>query len=368
MLILELQLNQMSQFSSSPVFKSKTHFEILDGLRGVAALGVVIFHFIEMYTPHPDDLIAHAYLAVDFFFCLSGFVVAYAYDDRLPQMGLKTFFKQRLIRLHPLVVLGTILGVLGFIFDPFGNQWETYSGWKMILLFGASILMIPYPIIAERAFNNFGLNAPAWTLFWEYIANIVYALVLQRLKRIWLLLLAVLAAVGIFYVAKSAGNISGGWSKDNFWDGGVRVAFSFLAGMCVFRYQLMIKNKLGFPILALLLALAFFVPYRDSWNWLTEPLIIVIYFPFLVALGAGATLKPSQQGLCRFSGQMSYPLYITHYFALWAFGNYYTQEQPNHQTLMWVIPAVISVQLIIAYLAMKFYDLPLRKWLSPKKK
>jgi len=193
-------------------------------------------------------------------------------------------------------------------------------------------------------------------------------LVLQRLKRIWLLLLAVLAAVGIFYVAKSAGNISGGWSKDNFWDGGVRVAFSFLAGMCVFRYQLMIKNKLGFPILALLLALAFFVPYRDSWNWLTEPLIIVIYFPFLVALGAGATLKPSQQGLCRFSGQMSYPLYITHYFALWAFGNYYTLEQPNHQTLMWVIPAVISVQFIIAYLAMKFYDLPLRKWLSPKKK
>ncbi|RYF97751.1 MAG: acyltransferase, partial [Chitinophagaceae bacterium] len=193
----------MSEVSSSVTFKSKAHFEILDGLRGIAALGIVVFHFIEMYTPHPDDLIAHAYLAVDFFFCLSGFVVAYAYDDRLPQMGLVKFFKQRLIRLHPLVVLGTVLGLLGFIFDPFGNQWEAYSGWKLALLFLASILMVPYPIMAERAFNNFGLNAPAWTLFWEYVANIAYALVLHRLKRIWLLLLTVLAAVVLFYVAIS---------------------------------------------------------------------------------------------------------------------------------------------------------------------
>ena len=354
----------MSSLSSSVALNTKKHFEILDGLRGIAALGVVVFHFIEMYTPHPDDLIAHAYLAVDFFFCLSGFVVAYAYDDRLPKMGLKTFFKQRLIRLHPLVVLGTILGLLGFIFDPFGNQWEAYSGSTMVLLFLASILMIPYPIIAERAFNNFGLNAPAWTLFWEYVANMVYALVLHRLKRTWLLLLALLAAIVLFYISRSAGNISGGWAGNNFWHGGARVAFSFLAGMCVFRYQAIIKNKLGFPSLALLLALAFFVPYNDSWNWFVEPLIIVFYFPFLVALGAGAVLNPAHQGVCRLSGQLSYPLYITHYFVLWAFGNYYGQVQPSNQTLAWVIPSLIIIQVLVAYLAMKFYDLPIRKWLS----
>lgn len=354
---------KMNNLSSDSVFKTKTHFQILDGLRGVAALAVVIFHFIEMYTPHPDNLIAHAYLAVDFFFCLSGFVVAYAYDDRLPQMGLKAFFKARLIRLHPLVVLGTVLGLLGFIFDPFGNQWQAYSGWTMVLLFLASILMIPYPIISERAFNLFGLNAPAWTLFWEYIANIVYALVLHHLKRIWLLSLTVVAAIVLFYVAISVGNTGGGWSKDNFWEGGARVAFSFLAGMCIFRYQLIIKNKLGFPLLVLLLSLAFFVPYRDSWNWLTEPLIIIVYFPLLVALGAGTSLNPAQQGVCKFSGQISYPLYITHYFVLWAFGNYYATMQPSNQTLMWVIPLAILMQLVVAYLAMKFYDLPIRKWL-----
>lgn len=354
----------MSEIAEPITLKSKPHFEILDGLRGVAALAVVVFHFIEMFMGMTDNLIAHGYLAVDFFFCLSGFVVAYAYDDRLPKMGLKTFFKNRLIRLHPLVVLGAILGLLAFIFDPFGNDWQNYSSWSLVLLFLASIFLIPYPIIGERAFNLFGLNAPSWTLFWEYVANLVYALVLHKLHRRWLLIFAVLAAVGIFYIAQLAGDVSGGWSKDNFWHGGARIAFSFLAGMCIFRYQLAIKNRLGFPLLVLLLATAFFVPYHPNWNRLTEPLIVVLYFPLLICLGAGTTLNPSHQAVCRFSGQISYPLYITHYFALWAFLNYYTTMQPSYATLAWVIPCVIAVQIGIAYLAAKFYDLPIRKKLG----
>lgn len=88
---------------------SKKHFELLDGLRGIAALAVVIFHFMEMFiTDFSKNFIAHGYLAVDFFFCLSGFVVAYAYDERIQQMSLKDFFRIRLIRLHPLVILGSI--------------------------------------------------------------------------------------------------------------------------------------------------------------------------------------------------------------------------------------------------------------------
>ncbi len=354
----------MSEITEPITLKSKLHFEILDGLRGVAALAVVVFHFIEMFVGMTDNLIAHGYLAVDFFFCLSGFVVAYAYDDRLPKMGLKTFFKNRLIRLHPLVVLGAILGLLAFIFDPFGNDWQNYSSWSIVLLFMTSIFLIPYPIIGERAFNLFGLNAPSWTLFWEYVANLVYALVLYKLHRRWLLALAVLAAVGIFYIANLAGDVSGGWSKNNFWHGGARIAFSFLAGMCIFRYRLIIKNNLGFPFLVLLLAAAFFVPYHPDWNWLTEPLIVILYFPLLICLGAGTTLNSSHQVVCRFSGQISYPLYITHYFALWAFLNYYTTMQPSYATLAWVIPCVITVQIGIAYLAAKFYDLPIRKKLG----
>src|SRR5215213_4364642 len=92
------------------VLNTKQHFEILDGLRGIAALAVVIFHFMEwVFTDVSKNFIGHGFLAVDFFFCLSGFVIGYAYDDRIAKMGLRRFFTSRIIRLHPLVIAGSIL-------------------------------------------------------------------------------------------------------------------------------------------------------------------------------------------------------------------------------------------------------------------
>src|SRR6476469_4107966 len=94
--------------------KSKHHFVILDVLWGVAALAVVIFHFMEwVFTDPSTNFIGHGFLAVDFFFCLSGFVIGYAYDDRLVKMGIFEFFKSRFIRLHPLVIAGSVLGLVG---------------------------------------------------------------------------------------------------------------------------------------------------------------------------------------------------------------------------------------------------------------
>src|ERR1700710_1216115 len=99
------------------ILKTKQHFEILDGLRGVAALAVVTFHFMEMvFSDYSHNFIGHGFLAVDFFFCLSGFVIGYAYDDRMPKMKVREFFRARLIRLHPLVVLGSLLGLASFLF------------------------------------------------------------------------------------------------------------------------------------------------------------------------------------------------------------------------------------------------------------
>src|ERR1700753_3283915 len=94
----------------------KRHFHLLDGLRGVAALCVVLFHFMEVViSDYSKNFIGHGFLAVDFFFCLSGFVIGYAYDDRIKEIGVLKFFKQRLIRLHPLVVFGSVLGLAGFL-------------------------------------------------------------------------------------------------------------------------------------------------------------------------------------------------------------------------------------------------------------
>lgn len=353
---------------NSEILKTKQHFEILDGLRGVAAIAIVLFHFMEMVYAPSKNFIAHGFLAVDFFFCLSGFVIAYAYDDRIGKMGIKEFFKSRLIRLHPLVILGAVLGLLAFLFDPFGGTPEVYSTGKIILIFLCSILLIPYPIIAERSFNLFGLNAPAWSLFWEYVANILYALILCRLNRRVLLVLAIVAACTLCYVSyRAGGSLLGGWAGENFWDGGARISYSFLIGMLIFRFNWIIKNKLGFLGLSVLLLLAFLTPDSD-WNWLTQPLTVLIYFPLLVALGAGARLAEGIKKLCIFSGKISYPLYMTHYSVMWMFLNYYTSHKPETPQLTLIMIAGTILLLGFAYLVMVFYDIPVRRYLTSKRK
>src|SRR5688572_27186028 len=118
---------------------TKQHFQILDGLRGIAALAVVIFHFMEWIFPDiSNNFIGHGFLAVDFFFCLSGFVIGYAYDDRIRKMGTGAFFKARLIRLHPLVILGSVLGLLGFLIDPFALPLA-YEAGRIAVMFVCSI-------------------------------------------------------------------------------------------------------------------------------------------------------------------------------------------------------------------------------------
>lgn len=348
------------------ILQTKQHFEILDGLRGIAALAVVVFHFMEwIFTDPTKNFIGHGFLAVDFFFCLSGFVIGYAYDDRIAKMGLRKFFTSRIIRLHPLVVAGSVLGLLAFLFDPFGGHLELYSTGKIILTFICSVFLIPLPIIADRGFNLFSFNAPAWSLFWEYMANIAYAFVLCRIRRNFLLILTILSAAAICYVAYNSGNLLGGWSGPTFWDGCARISYSFLAGLLIYRSNWIIKNKLGFFGLSVLLLLAFVMPFSE-WNWLSEPLVVLFYFPLLISLGAGAVLNPEFKKICVFSGTISYPLYMTHYAVLWMFGNYYTNDKPDTtQLVLIIIPAVILL-VVFAYFVMVVYDIPLRKYLSNK--
>lgn len=351
------------------LIKSKQHYEVLDGLRGVAAVSVVIFHFLEMvYTDYSKNFFAHSFLAVDFFFCLSGFVIAYAYDDRIEKMGPIEFFKSRLIRLHPLVIFGSILGLIGYLFLPAFGDIGNRSTTEILLIFVCSLLLIPLPIMKERFGNNFGLNAPAWSLFWEYIANIIYSLILYRLHRRILLLLTLLAGIALVYVAHNTKDLMGGWGGETFWDGSARISYSFLAGMLVYRFKWIIPSKLGFLGLTLLLLPVFLYPYNKEWNYITEPLIVLFYLPFLVALGGGAMTSFKTKKICAFSGNISYPLYMTHFFAIWPFGVYQSIHKFNGFTLFAVVCLCTLIMIGIAYLTMTYIDVPLRNYLTEKRK
>jgi peptidoglycan/LPS O-acetylase OafA/YrhL len=350
------------------IMPTKRHFAALDGLRGVAALVVVIFHFMEMVIgDYSKLLIGHGWLAVDFFFCLSGFVIGYAYDDRVGAMGIWPFLKVRLIRLHPMVVFGSVLGLIIFLVDPFRIGPLGYSAGRVALLFLASIFLIPYPTMRHRGLSLFGLNSPAWSLFWEYAANIVYGVVLYRFSRRWLIVATVLAAIILCIVGHSSGNLWAGFNGRTFWTGAARVNFSFLAGLLVFRSKWMIRSKLGFTPLAVLLLLAFVMPYARG-GWIREAAVMIIYFPLLVALGAGATLTARSEKFCKFSGNISYPLYMTHYAVIWSFENYCRVHKPDAAHLTLIVSSGVLTMVGVAYLVMVFYDTPIRSYLASKAK
>jgi peptidoglycan/LPS O-acetylase OafA/YrhL len=231
-----------NEIDTKNVVAHKNHYQILDGLRGIEAISVVLFHFMEFAVPdYNKNFIAHSYLAVDFFFCLSGFVIAYAYDYRVKTIGIMEFMKLRLLRLHPLVTIGAAIGVFAFIFDPFSDLFDKYGPFQTVLLFLSSGFLIPYPLVHERYLNLFHLNPPTWSLFWEYIINLLYALVLVKLKNRPLWILTLFAAIALCYEAYKSSYLGVGFGGDNFGGGGIRVAYSFVAGMLVYRSGWILK-------------------------------------------------------------------------------------------------------------------------------
>lgn len=356
----------MDQSVPSSIIPTKPHFEILDGLRGLAAVAVVIFHFMEIAVPdYKNSFIAHAYLAVDFFFCLSGFVIAYAYDQRLKTIGLFNFLKIRLIRLHPLVIIGSVIGLVAFVFDPMSNLFDNYQD-KAFQMFVASCLMIPYPLVHERYFNLFHLNPPTWSLFWEYIANLVYALVLIRLRNKMLWFLTISAAIILSYASYKAGNLSIGWAGDNFFGGAARIFYSFIAGILVYRSKWKIPSNIGFIPIGILLLSVFLIPFSDQFNFAVDALVVIFFFPLLIILGAGAKLEKGAKWICRFSGEISYPLYMVHYPFIWLFMSYVENKKPSMNEMIAIMIIGVAGLIVFAYLVLIYVDIPIRKNLKKR--
>ena len=191
---------------SQTYLTSKPRYEILDGLRGVAALIVVAYHILETYASGPvEQVLNHGYLAVDFFFLLSGFVIGYAYDDRWSRMSLKDFFLRRLVRLQPMAVLGTLLGGGLFYFGicssfPLIAQTQVF---KLVLMIILGCFMFPTPPSWDiRGWSEVNsLNGPMWSLMWEYLANILYALFIRHFSKTALAIFVVCSAYLSFDIA-----------------------------------------------------------------------------------------------------------------------------------------------------------------------
>lgn len=359
---------------------TKPHYDLLDGLRGVAAIMVVWFHIFEAYaTSHLDQQINHGYLAVDFFFILSGFVIGYAYDNRWESMKTKDFLKRRIIRLHPMVVIGAVIGGMMFYFQGC-SVWDV-SKVTVLALFLATFmnaLMIPAtPGTEIRGLGEmYPLNGPSWSLFFEYIGNILYALFIHKFSTRALAVLVFLAGCGLatFAIWGPYGDICAGFQLTGreFTAGLLRLLFSFSAGLLLFRIFKPVKVKGAFWICSLSLIILMAIPRiggaEHLWlNGLYDTICFVVFFPLLVYLGAsGKTTDKVTTALCKFLGAISYPLYMVHYPFIYL---YYAWVKNESLTFVQSLPGALAVVLgsmILAYLCLKFYDIPVRRFLTNK--
>ena len=390
---------------------SKPRYEILDGLRGVAATLVVAYHLLETYYGGgPDQPINHGYLAVDFFFVLSGFVIGYAYDDRWEPHPLTpspkggggrhymttwAFFKRRLIRLHPMVIFGTLFGALMFYFGSC-SEFPLINGtpwWMVVLVMLWCFTMIPLPAsmdIRGWAETN-PLTGPAWSLQWEYLANILYALVFRHLSKVALgicvLFFAAMTIVLCFDIdilgvlserSYASYTVIGGWctTPDQLQIGFTRLLYPFFCGLLLSRMGWMIKVRGGFWWCSLLIVVLLGMPWMglgtegvSRWtNGLYEVVCILLMFPLIVAIGAGSSVKGGKsEAINRFLGDISFPIYITHFPLVYMQKSWVeSHKDAPLGTHIFVAVSIFFLAVGLAYTALKLYDLPVREWLKNK--
>lgn len=331
-----------------------SRFVVLDGMRGVAALMVMVMHTALIFPM--------ASLAVDLFFGLSGFVLAHGYGDRLGSWReRRDFVVARLIRLEPLWLIGCAMSVpAGIGMAYFG--WADW-GWTML---SVSILTAPFFIILPYFGTAIPLNPPGWSLTFELIANAVLVFVGARTRPA--LVLIALAGPPL------AGAI---W----WWDGGdttgmfalwaclPRVIFSFFLGVLLQRcWAKGWLPKPSLPALPILVAVALLCGLPPADKRLYLLLGVFLFCPMLLWFGAGAVARGRLARFCAWMGDISYGVYVLHVplvFTteglrfLWAGAKVDGYVQTG--AMGW---AVFPLTILLAHLLTRHVDRPARAWLT----
>lgn len=354
---------------SNGYLTSKPRYEILDGLRGVAAILVLIYHICETHWGQTHQPVAHGYLAVDFFFVLSGFVIGYAYDDRWGKgLSVGEFFRRRIIRLHPMVILSALINLFCMFLLVGGVIFPHMSTGYLLLAWLMTMLMIP-----GLGGQVFLISGTQWTLFYEYLANVLYATVVRRMSD-----KALYVTVGIFglwmffflvaYPA-SGGVMAGGWefTAPDILRAFTRLLFPFFGGLALFRINRLIRVRGGFLWASLLVMAILLFPHLDGPFWLNglyEALVIMLLFPLIINIGAGSPLSGKRATrICTFLGEISFPLYISHYGYIFLYMQYVFGHDYSFNDAWPVALLVFAASLLTAYLSLKLYDIPVRNWL-----
>ena len=342
----------------------KQTFDTLNGMRGIAALAVAMMH-IQWFLAwvHP----AIVSLAVDFFFVLSGFVIAYAYEKDLKAgLARRHFMLARFIRLYPMFLVGLALGaVSGWMYQRPEDLSLFYGN------FAANAFMLPWPANYGGDYDNlFPLNFPAWSLFYEMIAYLLFALLVRHLTTARLAVIVLVGFALLVYTGVSEGTLDRGTWRPSIVGGMARITFGFFAGVAVHRlWQSRAAPVALHPaiMLVLLVLPLLWRPAEDApLAWLYELAVITLYMPLLVWLGTASTATGVWQKTCAVLGAISYPLYIVH-APIYLFAGRYDNWQGSvfmDGNQPWAALALIALTCLFAWLLATFVDMPVRRALS----
>ncbi len=324
----------------------------LDAMRGVAALCVVLFHARGMFGMNAAP---HGYLAVDLFFALSGYVIARVYDARFAD-GLTpfAFIRRRLFRFYPLYLLGLAIGVVRELLVIVTHNPSAMSPAALAALAGAGALFLPMPLVDA---NMFALNVPSWSLLFELLVNIAYALAFPWFGR--RVLVAVAAVSGLLLAAAivTTGTVDHGALIGEFGLGTLRTIFSFTLGVLLWRYRPTVPRV---PAVVLLGAVAILLiqPLGGAGYDLA---FVFLFSPLLVAAGTHAGEPPALVPAFHYLGVLSFPLYAVHRPTLRL-----AEGVQNIVPLPLPVLGILCIVglMIVCPLLDRWYDRPVNRWLN----
>jgi peptidoglycan/LPS O-acetylase OafA/YrhL len=349
---------------------TRRRFITLDAMRGVAAISVMLFHYL-LGTPY--HIFGHAYYAVDFFFVLSGVVLTHAYGTRiLNQMSFLTYIKTRLIRLYPFYALGTFFGivlcgvyVIDSMIDAFG-----YKEYFLSIICGG--LFVPYlndfaiPFTSHMTVSGllFPLNPPAWSLFFEMLAGIALFPVIKRrinVKYIVGLSLIVLVSTLVYYR-----RVNLGWGMDTMFGGFARTAFAFFLGTWTYSRFTTLKNRwlVADPRAIIIITVIMFILPMPR---VLAAVACAILIPLLIVAGLFADTETERHGFFIWLGKISYGIYAIH-FPIYRIIIVVLSNAPLARPILdapLLLACVVGILVIaLANLLTIFIDEPLRRWLN----
>ena len=342
--------------------KNAERFVVLDGLRGAAAFSIVTVH---ASSPTWKALLPQAPLAVDFFFALSGFVIAYAYRERfLSGLSVFEFMRARLVRFWPMLLAAYTLAFASTLIGAAmrGGFIAPLNHYLASIILGLAFLPVP-PGLATDPRYAFPVVGPSYTMFFELSVNLLFALLVARLTRSLLVAIVVVFAGLLIWTASEYGTIIQGVAWNGFIGAFPRVGFSFFCGILVYELWRRWRPPSMPAWCSFVLLLAVFVmPESGAWY---ELISVFAFFPALILFSAGARATGRFEWICLNIGALSYGFYITHQPVtrlVEAVVPYFGVTPENLD--VWLVLLVVVVTGVLVILLTHFYERPFRRILG----